>query len=114
MSDLNDKPEFAKILGDAIVTEINRHALQQLVHNPAMPLLSLDLVNVEGLVQFIESRHAGTFGDFFVQTPRDRIKAAEWFVKTVREYYAFLHKDGPSELQGGVSKEDDLRFGWGG
>lgn len=84
--------EIADKIGAELVREINRLTLRQLQDNPTTPILSLDLLDEDTVVQFITSRRAGTFGDFFVQTPSDKHKAAVWFCRTVREYFTYLHQ----------------------
>ncbi len=69
--------------------QLNRQALEKLSLKPATPLLLIEGITNEEVVNWLESKHSQEFARFSIKDDEDKREVAEWFIRNIRDFYTY-------------------------
>ena len=72
-----------------LALRLNRAELEKLSKKPAQPLLLLEGIRIEEVMEWISSGNSQEFGRFSIKDAEDCREVAEWFIRKVNEFYTF-------------------------
>jgi hypothetical protein len=72
-----------------MVVSLNKTILKEIAQDPAAPILNLNTVRLEVIMNWLSSRQSQEFGRFGIYDMNDRKNVAEWFLHQIMAFYNY-------------------------